>query len=164
LRNAFGMDDLDDLGVEDGNCAHESTAGDGAKFEEIPRRFAPRDDSLSLCHSERLIPLSFRASARNLQLGMWRETVADSLRSLVAPLLGMTGGGTLRDSFLKLALPGHPQPFDMDPGSVIPDLIRDRGDGLLRDPGFVRPHSVIPDLIRNPSSSGRDSGRISGRG
>jgi len=95
---------------------------------------------------------------------MWRETVADSLRSLVAPLLGMTGGGTLRDSFLKLALPGHPQPFDMDPGSVIPDLIRDRGDGLLRDPGFVRPHSVIPDLIRNPSSSGRDSGRISGRG
>jgi hypothetical protein len=26
----------------------------------------------------------------------------------------------------------------MDPGPVIPDLIRDRGDGLLKDPGFVR--------------------------
>jgi hypothetical protein len=56
------------------------------------------------------------------------------------------GGGTLRDDFLKLALPGNLQPFEMDPGSVIPDLIRDRGDGLLRDPGFVRPHSVIPGL------------------
>ena len=47
----------------------------------------------------------------------------------------------------------------MDPGSVIPDLIRDRGDGrgartwtpdqargdgLLKDPGFVRTFSVIP--------------------
>jgi hypothetical protein len=45
LRDAFGMDDLDDLDdlgglrAEDGNCAHESTAGDGAKFEEIPRRW-----------------------------------------------------------------------------------------------------------------------------
>jgi hypothetical protein len=33
---------------------------------------------------------------------------------------------------------------NMDPGSVIPDLIRDRGDGLLKEPGFFRPHSVIP--------------------
>jgi hypothetical protein len=32
----------------------------------------------------------------------------------------------------------------MDPGSVIPDLIRDRGDGLLKEPGFVRPFAVIP--------------------
>ena len=43
-RDAFGMDDLDDLEAEDGNCmkteacAHESTAGDGAKLNEIPRR------------------------------------------------------------------------------------------------------------------------------
>jgi hypothetical protein len=51
----------------------------------------------------------------------------------------------------------------MDPGSVIPDLIRDRGDELLKQPGFVRPHSVIPDLIRNPCSSGRDSGRLPGK-
>jgi hypothetical protein len=34
----------------------------------------------------------------------------------------------------------------MDPGSVIPDLIRDRADGLLKEPGFVQPRSVIPDL------------------
>jgi hypothetical protein len=44
-RDAFGMDDLDDLDdlgglrAEDGNCAHESTAGDGGKDEEIPRRW-----------------------------------------------------------------------------------------------------------------------------
>jgi hypothetical protein len=53
MMNAFGMDDLDDLddlGAEDGNCmkteacAHESTAGGGAKLEEIPRRCAPRND------------------------------------------------------------------------------------------------------------------------
>jgi len=37
-----------------------------------------------------------------------------------------------------------------------------RGDGLLKEPGFVRPHSVIPDLIRNPCSSGRDGGSASG--
>jgi hypothetical protein len=30
---------------------------------------------------------------------------------------------------------GDLQPIDMDPGSVIPDLIRDRGDGLLKEPG-----------------------------
>jgi hypothetical protein len=53
---------------------------------------------------------------------------------------------------------------NMDPGFVIPDLILDRGDGLLKEPGFVRPHSVIPDLIRNPYSSERDNGRPSGRG
>jgi len=29
----------------------------------------------------------------------------------------------------KLEISGNLQPFDMDPGSVIPDLIRDRGDG-----------------------------------
>jgi hypothetical protein len=34
----------------------------------------------------------------------------------------------------------------LNPGSVIPDLIRDRGDGLLKEPGFFLPHSVIPDL------------------
>ena len=32
----------------------------------------------------------------------------------------------------------------MDPGSVIPDLIRDRGDEALKDPGFVRLFAVIP--------------------
>jgi hypothetical protein len=62
-------------------------------------------------------------------------------------------------------------PFNMDPGSVIPDLIRDRGDGLLKEPGsspaFFR-HScesrACPGLDPgNPSSSGRDGGRISGR-
>jgi len=26
---------------------------------------------------------------------------------------------------------------DMDPGSVIPDLNRDRGDGLLKQPGSI---------------------------
>jgi hypothetical protein len=65
LRDAFGMDDLDDLddlGAEDGNCmkteacAHESTAGGGAKLEEIPRRCAPRNDKGSLRSSE--CPLS----------------------------------------------------------------------------------------------------------
>jgi hypothetical protein len=52
----------------------------------------------------------------------------------------------------------------MDPGSVIPDLIRDRGDELLKQPGFVRPHSVIPGLTRNPCSSERDGGRVAGKG
>jgi hypothetical protein len=69
MMNAFGMDDLDDLddlGAEDGNCmkteacAHESTAGGGAKLEEIPRRCAPRNDRGSLRSSEcpfsRVIP------------------------------------------------------------------------------------------------------------
>jgi hypothetical protein len=48
------------LGAEDGNCAHESTAGGGAKLEEIPRRCAPRNDKGSLRSSEcpfsRVIP------------------------------------------------------------------------------------------------------------
>ena len=51
----------------------------------------------------------------------------------------------------------------MDPGPVIPDSIRDRGDGLVKEPGFARLHSVIPDLIRNPSSSERDGGRVAGK-
>jgi hypothetical protein len=47
----------------------------------------------------------------------------------------------------------------MDPGSVIPDSIRDRGDGLVKEPGFARLHSVIPDLIRNPFLSEKAAGK-----
>jgi hypothetical protein len=61
------------LGAEDGNCmkteacAHESTAGDGAKLEEIPRRCAPRNDKgwlrSSECPFSRVIPNGCEESA-----------------------------------------------------------------------------------------------------
>jgi hypothetical protein len=51
---------------------------------------------------------------------------------------------------------GHLQSFNMDPGSVIPDLIRDRGDGLLKKPGHVRPQVRHSGLDRNlPRSAAR---------
>jgi hypothetical protein len=73
------LDDLDDLGAEDGNCmkteacAHESTAGGGAKLEEIPRRCAPRNAPF---------PVSFRTDVRNLQLGMMNAFGMDDLDNL----------------------------------------------------------------------------------
>jgi hypothetical protein len=52
----------------------------------------------------------------------------------------------------------------MDPGSVIPDLIRDRGDGLLKEsgssPAFFRHSGLDPESIL----SQRDGGRVAGSG
>jgi hypothetical protein len=111
MMNAFGMDDLDDLEAEDGNCmkteacAHESTAGGGEKLEEIPRRCAPRNAPF---------PVSFRTDVRNLQLGIQREAVQNSMRFLVAALLGMTGGRKL------LGTPLFPLSFRNPYSRVIP--------------------------------------------
>jgi hypothetical protein len=47
------------LGAKDGNCAHESTAGNGAKSEEISRRCAPRNDKKAL------VGMTSRGAPRN---------------------------------------------------------------------------------------------------
>ncbi len=42
------------------------------------------------CHPEPLLPFVIPSAERDLQLGIWRETVTNSKRLLVVALLGMT--------------------------------------------------------------------------
>jgi hypothetical protein len=71
-------------------CAHESTAGGGAKLEEIPRRCAPRNDRGTQAPRNAPFPAVIPTDVRNPQLGIRREAVQNSRRFLVAALLGMT--------------------------------------------------------------------------